>query len=1205
LNPSTMTTALKIPTGIQETVWPDSLPPSQQTYFFSVYISEDTDELAWGFHSTKNENQDASTWRNTLSEEERDKILHDPISDISDSVAAFGDFMLTDPLDGSESPRDYIFGKNNPMTLETAAKAAVGRGNITVYILSTKQRDLDFISKLFSYIPCRLFLMKSHDFFTKYERADNLNIKIKRLAALRGAANMKGFPSIVLDAGDDMTYTAADSKGCVIGGAISPGLPARLNSINQKSKVTEDQLYQMLEGASSNKKPLPIFSNINDESVVATLLSEVSNSARYTIKIWEEHDVPEEMSDGLKRKASTYCKVNAEKEVMVTGKNRGLLHNLLLEKHGGLIQSPSSSEAIDAIKNTSKKTLITHGIHNAVLRQIHSPNVPQRKNSDDSQATPVKTNMKIGSHSIEDSYDDSNDAMEIDSNDEANVKLGSKIGDASIHIGKNVAKDFDGEIFIGVITDYKDGFWDISYEDGDNEDLDEEELKEVLEFFTEFSQKFIGKKIAKELHGKVCFGKIKSVQSCSKSVSGSWSIEYDDGFVENLDRKEIEKGLEIVKKKKKSTKSPVPKKRTGTKKVSVQSCDNSVHGLSVKNEDEFVESLDRKETKKRLDFAKKTKKAAISPVPKIVTEKEIQPGKVIAKGTRIAKYFGENVFLGEVTNYSEKGGGLYYVQYDDGDDEDFNEKELDEAMKLFDSLEAKESADSLKITDHVESKNNASKNEESNDASKHFESSKEVSVKSDSIDNNYINETKKKSTFEKAIVKGTRIAKYFDGEIFLGEVIKLPRRGGKLWHVQYEDGDDEDLDEEELDEVIKIFASEESKKSTAALNTTDDVESKNSASKHAHSSKEVTTKSKSKVKSFEGKKVTEVEVGKKEHNEKKFKSTKRSIEASEKRVTKKLKQDSYNDPKRYIKKRAAKNFKEVLHFGTIVNYEDGLWSIRYDDGDEEDLDENELEKAIALEVSEQELMTKKAVELIPVAFPDNTSENLPGEDTKEASTIEENADTFSIDDNVSKTERVEETTSIKKSAQSLSGGHHVAEDSSKEDVKEVASIKEKAESLKVEGISKGLVEKNVKEIISIEDSTELTVDDIIPRDVSNIDLKEAASKKESAESLSVNDHESKRLSHEALKEEPIEVGLRVAKQIEDGIKRGAIQSIKHTHGMELFIVKFDDNKVDHVSLKGINGKLFFAIPTNPHLNQLFIIQPFFVSNYYQICASFL
>ena len=52
---------------------------------------------------------------------------------------------------------------------------------------------------------------------------------------------------------------------------------------------------------------------------------------------------------------------------------------------------------------------------------------------------------------------------------------------------------------------------------------------------------------------------------------------------------------------------------------------------------------------------------------------------------------------------------------------------------------------------------------------------------------------------------GTRLQKFFDGECYAGTVVSsdvCKNTGKKMWHVRYDDGDEEDLFEEEIEPLL-------------------------------------------------------------------------------------------------------------------------------------------------------------------------------------------------------------------------------------------------------------------------------------------------------------------------------------------------------------------------------------------------------------------
>jgi hypothetical protein len=66
-------------------------------------------------------------------------------------------------------------------------------------------------------------------------------------------------------------------------------------------------------------------------------------------------------------------------------------------------------------------------------------------------------------------------------------------------------------------------------------------------------------------------------------------------------------------------------------------------------------------------------------------------------GKRVAKYFETRVYYGTIVEYQEP---YWRVRYDDGDEEDFTEKEIKEHAKLLEKLTSSE-VDDDEAKDHV------------------------------------------------------------------------------------------------------------------------------------------------------------------------------------------------------------------------------------------------------------------------------------------------------------------------------------------------------------------------------------------------------------------------------------------------------------------------------------------------------------------------
>lgn len=134
-------------------------------------------------------------------------------------------------------------------------------------------------------------------------------------------------------------------------------------------------------------------------------------------------------------------------------------------------------------------------------------------------------------------------------------------------------------------------------------------------------------------------------------------------------------------------------------------------------------------------------------------------------GTKIAAYFPPDKcpYYGEVVKYAApskpgKNDQLYHIIYNDGDEEDYDEKEYQAGIRLYNELNMKW------VSEH------------------------------DSI--------------------GAKVAAYFDSngkeKLFRGEVVKYcypstEFANDQLYHIQWEDGDEEDYDEQQLQKAKKLF----------------------------------------------------------------------------------------------------------------------------------------------------------------------------------------------------------------------------------------------------------------------------------------------------------------------------------------------------------------------------------------------------------------
>mmetsp|Transcript_11155 Transcript_11155/g.13212 ORF Transcript_11155/g.13212 Transcript_11155/m.13212 type:complete len:545 (+) Transcript_11155:1-1635(+) len=539
---------------------------------------------------------------------------------MSDRVEDVGSYVTTEVRPGIRNPRDYIFGVNCPISLESAAKEAVSRGGmITVYVVGTNTLQLELISKLFAVIPSRIYLMRSSDFFNAYERG-NTSIEVDRLAALRGSAHCKGFPSLLFDAGEFLTYTAADSKARVLGGGISAGLLLRVNSMSGKSgdldHITSKDLDKILEGAANSKKPLPIFSDNTEESVVSAALSEVSCHIRHVVKMWlEKVGLPRDNDECASTDISTFGKVNNRRVISIIGKNAMVIEKMLQSNNGGLIESFGSELQI----NTSVSNhFIPDGIQSAISRQSMLT-----KNNDEQSIITLSSTSSRGK-----------DTLGIE---EANGELSTVI--SNMGIGTTARRS---EI--------------------------------------DFINKRVSKKV--QVSGNNCGVKHGVVDSVTNTFKiDLYSIKFDDGSSDQASLKMVTEMRQLYKK----IENSESKRDETSKKITIttpmQNVSIGQHSSAAKN---FIRKRGRPkkepipnnlsdEREDEQPMKKKKYKGYLDEVPHFYIDK------------KVAKMFDLVLYYGKVKSCvsKRKDSWWWQIEYEDGDKEEFNARELEDALKLF------------------------------------------------------------------------------------------------------------------------------------------------------------------------------------------------------------------------------------------------------------------------------------------------------------------------------------------------------------------------------------------------------------------------------------------------------------------------------------------------------------------------------------------
>jgi len=545
---------------------------------------------------------------------------------------------------------DVIFGCSENGTraasVEASQKRPAAARLFSVYVISTNLDQLRYLTQLWSDIPCRMYQLEGDAFYSAEEgRYDGMGVD--RLATLRGAGEQWGYPALVFDGGTATTYTAADADGRILGGGIGPGLALKAKSLAEDCDALPDIpprefIERMNDALEKKNAPLPIFSGNTKEAMMVQIMSETAHACRNVIKNWLEvvgsRDDRESVqrargrSGGGGRKNGANQKMqfakgaaeNTKRNVIVTGGDGDLISHLIQADYSGILEgrSPIVAQGFDVILS---KYVIHYGIQAALMDRVR-----ERWNVQDKERF-------------------------LKGEDEGKADVNQ------IYVGKRVAKwfkDVDAKgshYFKGTITKVFRGIvgkgddtvlFHIEFDDGDEEDAEIEELDELLKTYRKIEQDAEEEKIEKMNSKKATPPKDKSTakaQNGSKKKKRDVDADLDDFSDSSSDG---EAGQDSPK-----PKMPVPK---------------------------------TKPKKKAREAPKQAKKEQKKPKVDYIGN----PGQFVKQ--RVAKDFGDGIYYGTITGFDEPeedGGKVVYwkIKYDDGDQEEFEKKELKDALRIYDA----------------------------------------------------------------------------------------------------------------------------------------------------------------------------------------------------------------------------------------------------------------------------------------------------------------------------------------------------------------------------------------------------------------------------------------------------------------------------------------------------------------------------------------
>eukprot|EP00594_Rhizosolenia_setigera_P012803 CAMPEP_0178973692 /NCGR_PEP_ID=MMETSP0789-20121207/21894_1 /TAXON_ID=3005 /ORGANISM="Rhizosolenia setigera, Strain CCMP 1694" /LENGTH=452 /DNA_ID=CAMNT_0020661647 /DNA_START=530 /DNA_END=1888 /DNA_ORIENTATION=- len=442
-----------------------------------------------------------------------------------------------------------------------------------VYLVSAVGDHTKTLKMLWSSIPTDVITLEGDDFFTE-DQGRYKTMGVDRVAALKGATSLTGFPALVVDGGTATTYTATDSSGKILGGGIGPGLYVKLRSLYEYTdklpRLHPAQVTDVLDKAIKEGEKIPIFSRDTNEAIITNILSEYQKNMMGIVQHWLKTvgKYDENAPDNNKTRRIYFT--GGDGDIML----RTLNHSIFdsdpdhppAETTDG--EGPTSTGFIKEVgcETEYRKHLIHEGIAALLVDKVNERILQVQKQLKKIEVNSENFNAKIVGQRVAKNFNKPNKTRNQD------------------HYFRGVVKEYD--------SDKEDGnYYKIEYNDGDEEDVTLEELKELIVNFLTFGEG----------------PKTLSSDSVSKnSASGRG-------------------------RKRKQNSTP-----TGAKK---------------------------------------------KPTNSLLKEPELQVEK------RIAKYFEGSLYFGTVVKFLTKAQ-LWHIVYDDGDQEEFDEKDMKKALDLYESEKA-------------------------------------------------------------------------------------------------------------------------------------------------------------------------------------------------------------------------------------------------------------------------------------------------------------------------------------------------------------------------------------------------------------------------------------------------------------------------------------------------------------------------------------
>ena len=592
--------------------WPDSAPVPQEEYFLS--IATDNENNHWALHGIDNDYAPILFWRTPiLIMEDLHAVNDDLVGELARQLPnAFRNFIFGEDENAdattattNNNNENENFNDERICTAQRAketAEAKRGGCKLTVYIVSSNQNQNNLLGKLLDSIPTSVYLLKGGDFFPESEYTlDEYSINtLERLANLRGAGYRFGYPALVFDGSHStLTYTAADSNGCILGGGIGLGLALRLKCLREQNPnidlpdISLDSVKNVIEEVRMKKTPMSVFGNNTTDAMIVSMLSEVSNNIRHVSKLWLDRvgyghwsgtsnavkgHGKKEAKDGKGQRG------NLERKITTTGESGDTLKGLLESRRGGIFEVPVTNNENYNAQNV--KQLLHFGVTSIVKSAVLDPD-----NGSVGSLT-FSTSVSLESSLVQGKNQDITKAM---------AYVGRRVAKKDINpdskqqrlLQGTIAKRAEEKPWIGGLSvRYDDGMMEeVELKDVDSmiglyDDFLKESLKSISALSAEepapkrkkrgklpskkkpLGSSFVGVRIAKKFDSGIFFGSITEYIAANMSKDGEfWHVTYDDGDEEDFDKHSLSKAISFHIKHRKDDHEYAPEDDKGNKEV--------------------------------------------------------------------------------------------------------------------------------------------------------------------------------------------------------------------------------------------------------------------------------------------------------------------------------------------------------------------------------------------------------------------------------------------------------------------------------------------------------------------------------------------------------------------------------------------------------------------------------------------------------------